>query len=122
MLENEKTATVGNLVDEVKKLQDEGFRFLTATCLDMGEGFEVLYHFDRELTPLNLRVAFKKEETLPSISGLFLCSILIENEIKELFGCNISGLAVDFGGKLFTTEDGPTLPMIKSMKVTISEN
>jgi ech hydrogenase subunit D len=40
---------------------------------------------------------------LPSISSIYLCAILYENEIHDLFGVQVAGIAIDFKGKFYKT-------------------
>lgn len=118
MIDNEKAVTPETLLGEVKPLVEQGYRLGTATCLDQGDNFEIIYHFDRDLKWLNLRMVFPKEQEIPSITGIYLAAFLIENEMKELFGVKISGIAVDYGGKLLVTEDTLQTPLLKSVQVT----
>ncbi len=118
MIENERAVGPADLVSEVQKLFDGGYRLVTATCLDQGDSFEISYHFDRELTMQNLRMVFPKEAEVPSITGVYLAAFLIENEIKEMFGAKIAGIAVDYGGKLLVTEETLQTPLLKSIQVT----
>jgi ech hydrogenase subunit D len=118
VIKNERPVTPEELVGEAKKLFDTGHRFVTATCLDMGENFEILYHFDKDLADQHFRLTFTKETEIPSITGVYLAAFLIENEMKELFGAKIAGIAVDYGGTLLTPADTLQTPMLKSVKVT----
>lgn len=118
MIENERPVTPEALVGEVKQLFDSGHRFITATCLDLGEDLEILYHFDKNLELQHLRMNFPKDAEIPSITGVYLAAFLIENEMKELFGVNLKGIAVDYGGTLFTPAEALQTPMLKSVKVT----
>ncbi len=118
MIENERAVAPGDLVAEVKKLFDGGYRLVTATCLDQGENFEIIYHFDKDLEMQNLRMVFPKEAEVPSITGVYLAAFLIENEMKEMFGAKIAGIAVDYGGKLLVTEETLQTPLLKSVQVT----
>jgi hypothetical protein len=88
----------------------------------MGEQFEIIYHLDRDLVLCNIRVIFAKSEAVSSLSGIWLCAVIIENEMKELFGARIEGIAIDYGGMLYSTAQGPGLPMVKQMKVVVSRN
>ncbi len=118
MIDNEKAVTPDTLVEEVKALFQQGYRLGTATCLDLGENFEIIWHFDGELKLLNLRMVFPKETEIPSITGTYLAAFLIENEMREMFGAKITGIAVDYGGKLLVTEETLQTPMLKSVQVT----
>jgi ech hydrogenase subunit D len=118
VIDNERAVTPENLLEEVKALFQSGHRLVTATCLDQGENFEIIYHFDKDLKLTNLRMVFPKDKEIPSITGSYLAAFLIENEMKELFNVKISGIAVDYGGKLLVTEETIATPMLKSVKIT----
>lgn len=115
-ISNVETIAVGDLLKRVREFCDQGSRFVTATCLDSGDRFEVFYHFDRGLELRHLRLVVGKDEEVPSISGIYLCAFLVENEMKELFGLNVSGIALDYKGRLLLTEECPKRPMLKMEK------
>lgn len=99
--------TKAELVPEVQKLAAAKYRLVTAAALDLGDRFAVIYFFDKDLKLTWLRVEFGKEEEVPSISSIYFCALLIENEMKDLFGIKFTGVAVDFQGKLLRTEEAP---------------
>ena len=96
---------------EVTALQRQGCRFVTMTCVDLGEEFDVLYHFDLHYELKTLRVKLPKGQPLPSISHLCFAATIVENEIKDLFGLEITGLAVDYQGRFLLSEDAPKAPL-----------
>lgn len=83
---------------EVQALKNAGQRLLTMTSVDLGESFDLLYHFDLDLRMTHLRLTVPKGESVPSISGIYFAALVIENEIQDLFGIKFEGLALDFGG------------------------
>lgn len=99
-----------DLLDEVKKFHDGGYRFVTTTCCDTGENFVIYYHFDKDLVLKNLKLTVNKDESIPSISGIYFCSLLSENEVKDMFGVQFDGLVIDYEGKLLLGEDSPLTP------------
>ena len=51
-----------------------------------------------------MRLSLPGEEPhLPSISSIYLCAVLYENEIHDLFGVQVAGIAIDFKGKFYKT-------------------
>jgi len=119
MIPNVIEVTKDQLLGETQKMAANGFRFATATCTDLGEGkLDVLYHFDKENDLHNLRLKAEKDEEVPSISKIYLCAILIENEMKELFGLNVQGMAIDYGGHLILGVDSLKTPQ---SKITIEQ-
>ena len=52
----------------------------------------------------NLRLQIPVENArLPSVSGVYFCAFIYENEIHDLFGISFDGLVLDFKGHLYTT-------------------
>lgn len=114
MLNDVSPVELPALAAEVWKLKTDGYRFVTMTCLDAGDAHEVIYHFDKNYQLKHLRLALPKGTTLPSISGVFFAAVLVENEIKDLFGVDFSGLAVDFKGRFILSDGAPVAPLNKA--------
>ncbi|MDP4180374.1 MAG: NADH-quinone oxidoreductase subunit C [Bacillota bacterium] len=118
MIENAFDISKELLQIEAQDSKIKGYRFVTATCVDLGNGtFDVLYHFDKNLELKNYRVNVKKEEELTSISNIYFSAILVENEMKELFGLNITNIAIDYGGHMLLSDDDLNSPMAKQQIV-----
>src|SRR4030043_1956274 len=99
MLQNEVIVSKAELVSKAQGMRAPKARFATATCLDLVDHFEVIYHFEFEDSAgfaKHLKPELGNEETLPSISGIYLCAALIENEVQDQFNIEVSGLAIDF--------------------------
>ena len=105
---------VADLLARVARFHDEGFRFATATCVDRGDHLDVYYHFDRDLELHTIRTPVAAGEKVPSLTPVYLCAFLVENEMSELFGLAVEGMAVDFGGGLLLAVDAPRMPMRKT--------
>jgi NADH:ubiquinone oxidoreductase subunit C len=119
MIENVKEISVQELLGEVQKLQYDGYRFVTATCVDNNnETLDLLYHFDRDYELINLRLTIPKGSSIPSISKIFFCAMLVENEMKELFGVRVENMAIDYGGHLLLSDDAQENPMLRN-QITI---
>jgi len=119
-MENIREIKKDELLAEGKKFLDAGGKFVTAVCSDLGEQLEVTYFFSKnagtEMTGLRYKVA--KDEDVESLSRVTLATVLIENEMKELFGLKVKDLAIDYGGHLLLAQDSPTTPLLKTYKVT----
>jgi ech hydrogenase subunit D len=105
----------GDLLAEVKKAADAKERFVTAVCNDLGDKLEVTYYFNKSpgMEMYGLRIAVGKDEDVPSLTGIYLTAVLIENEMSELFGLKVKDVAIDFGGHMLLAADSPVLPMLK---------
>jgi ech hydrogenase subunit D len=119
MIPNVKEITIDQLLGETQKMAAQGFRFVTTSCVDLGEGkLDVLYHFDKETELHNLRIKAERGEEVPSISKIYLCAVLVENEMSELFGLNVQGMAIDYGGHMILGADSLKNPQ---SKITIEQ-
>jgi NADH:ubiquinone oxidoreductase subunit C len=116
-MEDEISVDKSQLISAVQKMLAEKNRFCTATCLDLGDKFEVIYHFEpkESVEPLkHIRVRIPKEDTLPSLSGIYLCAALIENEIQDQFDIQISGMILDFKRRFLRAKESPEFSLLKS--------
>jgi len=104
--------TKETLITEAKALLGKEARFAIATCVDLGDKLEMIYHFDDHLKLVNLRLHFGYDETIPSISGIYPAARLIEMEVTDLFGAKIEGIQ----GGFLLSEDSPKMPMRKPKK------
>ena len=102
--------TTETLHSQVEKLLDEGFRFVTISCTSLPDRFELVYHFDRSYHLEHLRLKLAPDQTLPSISRICFPGMVIENELKDLFGLKVDDLVVDFGGRFLLSESAPKAP------------
>lgn len=85
--------------------QAEGFRLVQMTGTAREDHFEVMISYDRDYRCVNYRVRVPREQPeLPSLSAVFPASFTYENELKDLFGFVIPGLAVDYGGNFLRTK------------------
>lgn len=103
--------TPETVVQAVSALVNEGLRFETITCFDHEESYELLYTFVSGLDLRHLRLVAPHATRIPSISGVCFPAFLVENEAKELFGVDIEGIVIDYGGHLLLTEDSGPSPM-----------
>lgn len=117
-MENIRQIAKSDIVNEGKKLMNAGSKLVTAVCCDLDEKLEVTYFFssDRGVDMTGLRFTVGKDEEVQSLSGVTISSVLIENEMQELFGLKVKGLAIDYGGHMLLAHDSPVTPMLKAKK------
>jgi ech hydrogenase subunit D len=94
----------------VEEYHKAGWRLalINATSLmpsdELAQGaFDVVWAFAKETEFEYLRERVMPGEEMPSISASFGASFLYENEIRELFGINVTGIALDLHGQLYKT-------------------
>lgn len=65
--------------------------------------FDISWSFARDGDLEHLREQVLPGEEVPSISASFGAAFLYENEMRELFGVNVTGMALDLKGQLYKT-------------------
>lgn len=95
------------LLERVKALAADGWRLVQISCVP-GEPRLVDYSFDKDYRFLGLRIELgPAEDTLPSVSAIYLAAFVYENELHDLFGLNIEGIAVDYKGHFYRLKGKP---------------
>jgi ech hydrogenase subunit D len=101
---NIEVITVDQLRDKVRALREQGQRLVQISTTRLPDEVELTYSFDLDERLINLRLLLPGEDAvLPSISEIYGCAILYENEIHDLFNVRVDGMTVDFKGNLYTT-------------------
>jgi ech hydrogenase subunit D len=99
-----ESITVETLPDKVKAMKAQGRRLVQISASQLPGAIELTYSFDLDSQLANLRLTLAGEKPpLPSISSIYLCAVLYENEIHDLFGVQVDGLAIDFKGNFYKT-------------------
>lgn len=119
MLTNVKEIAAAELHSAIWGMKSQGYRLVTVTCTDLGEAHDVLYHFDKHYELQHLRLRVQRGGTLPSISGLYSAALLVENEIQDLFGLTVTGMALDFKGRFILSEGAPVGPLNKPVGIGV---
>lgn len=92
------------LLGLVRALHGRKYRLVQISATRLPDCLELTYSFDKEGTLANLRLAVPATDAhVPSISSIYWCAFLYENELHDLFNLRVDGLAVDFHGHLYQT-------------------
>jgi ech hydrogenase subunit D len=67
--------------------------------------FDLNWSFARDGQLEHIRERVLPGEEVPSISAIYAGAFLYENELRELFGINVTGINVDLQGQLYTTAE-----------------
>lgn len=122
MIANVKEITKDKLLGFAQKMLYQGYRLITATCVTNQDGSaEILYHFDQDLEMRHVRVKVAPGEEVPSISGIYFGAFLVENEMKELFGLNITDIVIDYAGHMLLSDEELVAPMSRQITVVNRE-
>jgi ech hydrogenase subunit D len=96
--------TVDALLEKVRAKKAQGCRLAQISATQLPGSIELTYSFDLNSQLSNLRLSLAGEEPhLPSVSSIYLCAVLYENEIHDLFGVQVAGMAIDFKGNFYKT-------------------
>ena len=96
--------TADVLRDKVTAKRKLGCRLVQISATRLPDQVELTYSFDLNSQLTNLRLSLPALKTcLPSISKIYGCAILYENEIHDLFDVEVDGLTVDFKGNFYKT-------------------
>lgn len=80
-----------------------GYR-LIYVCATPGDPLEITYSFgrDREIAGCRIHVPRGPQQpVVPSITGSYFAALTYENELQDLFGIRVDGLALDFKGTFY---------------------
>lgn len=121
MLKNVKDVKTDELLNVVSSIVSKKCRFVTMTSVDCGDHFDILYHFDENYKLLNLRLKIGREESIPSIGSVCPGSIIVENEIQDLYGIKFDNLALDYQGRFYLADGAPEKPLCRVPGVMVTE-
>lgn len=99
-----------SVVEAVAARARDGWRLITASAVPLEVGHRVLYHFERADRLEHLSVQLGPGEAIPSVGSVYPGAFLVENEMRELHGVEISGLEIDYNGRLYRDFDGVETP------------
>jgi ech hydrogenase subunit D len=98
------TITVEALVERVRALRDRNYRIVQVGATRLPEDFELTYSFDLDGKLLSLRLLVPASAArVPSISAIYGCAALYENELHDLFNLEVQGMTLDFKGNFYKT-------------------
>ncbi len=99
-----ETTPLPSLLARVTDLRQQGYRLVQIGATRLPEHVELTYSFDRDSQLINLRLQLPATEArIPSVSSIYWCAFLYENELHDLFNVQVDGMAVDFHGHLYET-------------------
>ncbi|OGV51279.1 MAG: hypothetical protein A2X49_03700 [Lentisphaerae bacterium GWF2_52_8] len=107
MIEAQEIVTINSedLCGKVGVLFFDGYRLVQISCTKLADHYQVDYAFDKDLKFFAYRLKLPLEKpSLPSITKIYFAALTYENELHDLFGIQIDGIAIDYKGKFYRTE------------------
>lgn len=83
-------------------MKERGYRYVQMLAVNTDDGLDLQYAYmlGADLKMFTVK-GVKKGTKIPSITDIFLEAFVFENEAHDLFGAQIEGIAIDFGGKFY---------------------
>ena len=102
LIQNFEPAEAFGLLEKMQNLKAAGYRLGQMCCLSAGDGFDLIYSFDKgDHVLLNLKVPVPSDLEIMSITSIYWPAFIYENEIHDLFGITFKHLELDYGGHFF---------------------
>lgn len=96
--------TKQELYDIMQRKFVDGYR-LSQICSVAYEGYnEVIYSVNLDYHMENYKIKLPIDEEVKSFSDIFPAATLYENEIKELWGVKVIGMAIDYHDRFYRIE------------------
>jgi ech hydrogenase subunit D len=106
MIEEQKIIDIQipQLLGEVQKCKGAGYRLVQICATTTPAGYELSYSFDKDYQFINYRIVLATNAVeIPSVSSVYWNAFLYENELHDLFGFKITGIAIDYKGDFYKT-------------------
>lgn len=111
--------TKDELYSIMQEKSNSGYR-LAQICSVAFEGYnEVTYSVAKDYGMENYKIELPIDEEIKSFSDIFPAANLFENEIKELWGVKVVGMALDYQNKFYRIDE--ETPFKKQIKVIKKE-
>lgn len=93
--------TMDEFFPAVIHMKMEKWRLAQICAVRTQTGYELSYSFCLDYEMVTLRLNIGVDEEVSSITQVYPCAFLQENEAAELFGVKIQNQTVDYQGKLY---------------------
>ena len=102
--------------------QAAGWRYVQILAVNTENGVDLVYSYmlDGALDNLVVR-GVTAEQVVPSITDVYLEAFVCENEIHDLYGLNIAGIAIDFGGNFYQLAEKAPMTVISPAQLAARE-
>jgi ech hydrogenase subunit D len=98
-----KIVKAEEVIDEAQKLKFDGYHLMQQCATRTPDGYELVYSFGKALEVSQLKIILSEDQSINSISSVFPCAFLYENEIHDLFGVDIQMISLDYKGAFYRT-------------------
>ncbi len=93
--------TMAEFFPTIVQMKLEQWRLVQICAVCAGEGYELSYSFAQKYHMVTLRLVLEANEKVTSITQVYPCAFLQENEMAELFGVPVEHINLDYKNKLY---------------------
>lgn len=97
------TVNPETVIDETQKLKFQGYHIMQICATRIPEAYEIIYSFGKDLEMKHFKVTLPEDKEISSITSIYPCAFIYENEMHDLFGVQVKMINIDFEGKLYRT-------------------
>ena len=92
-----------SIIDESQKLKFAGYHLIQQCATRIPDAYELIYTFGKDLEVKHLKITLPEDQEISSITSIYPCAFIYENEMHDLFGIQVKMINIDFEGKLYRT-------------------
>lgn len=96
-----ETIDVGELMPRCAMLKSYGWRLCQIHVVRTSDGYELTYTLAKDYDLYNYKIVIAEAAPVPSVTPIFACAWMYENEIVELYGVNIKNILMNYEKKLY---------------------
>ena len=89
----------------VVAMRAENWRLVQICAVTVDDGYEMSYSFSKGYDMVTLRLDVEENEEIASITHIYPCAFLQENEAEQLFGVKIGHIDPDYRDKLYRIDE-----------------
>ncbi len=100
-----------DLLPVIMEKKNDNWRLAQICCSYVNETYEISYSFAKDYDIEHFRLVIDKDDSVASISRVYRSAVFYENEMKELFGLQVTHMKLDLHDKLYRIdEETPFVP------------
>ena len=93
--------TMAELFPLIIEMKAKHWRLVQICAVSIEQGYEMSYSFCLRYDMVTLRLEVSEDEEVASITQIYPCAFLQENEAEQLFGVKIKTIKPDYKDKLY---------------------
>ena len=100
-----RKVTKGEFFPAILDMKAKDWRLVQICAVSVEGGYEMSYSFCKDYEMVTLRRDVETDEEVASITQIYPCAFLQENEAAELFGVKITNIQTDYHDRLYRIDE-----------------